>query len=81
MAKKTHFLTYDIDKADFISLIQKARQNNITSRNIQLVWQAIGLISYNQVMVFQKLSVYEKNILASNKGNIRAVSNTPNTLI
>ena len=32
--KKTCFSTYNIDKTDFISLIQKARQQNISSQNI-----------------------------------------------
>ena len=36
LAEKTRFTTYSIDKADFISLIQKARHQGITSRNIQL---------------------------------------------
>ncbi len=35
LAEKTRFTTYNIDKADFISLIQKARQQGITIRNIQ----------------------------------------------
>ena len=35
LSKKTHFTTYNIDKADFISLIQKARWQNITSQNIE----------------------------------------------
>ena len=30
LAEKTRFTTYNIDKADFISLIQKARQQGIT---------------------------------------------------
>ncbi len=45
------------------------------SRNIQLVWPATELILYNPVMIFQKLSVYEDNILASNKDNIGVSSN------
>ena len=81
LAKKTRFSTYNFDKADFISLIQKARQNGITSRNIQSAWRATGLIPYNPAMVFQKLSVHEDNTLASNKGNTGAASNTPNTPI
>ncbi len=38
LAEKTRFTTYNIDKADFISLIQKARQQGITTRNIQSAW-------------------------------------------
>ncbi len=37
LAEKTRFTTYNIDKADFISLIQKARQQDINIQNIQLV--------------------------------------------
>ncbi len=76
LVEKTRFSTYNVDKADFISLIQKARQNDIIFRNIQLAWRAIGLIPYNPAMVFQKLSVHEDDILASNKDNTRASSNT-----
>ena len=35
LSEKTRFTTYNIDKADFISLIQKARRQGITSRNIE----------------------------------------------
>ncbi len=34
-AEKTQFTMYNIDKADFIFLIQKARQLGITTHNIQ----------------------------------------------
>ena len=81
LAKKTRFSTYNFDKADFISLIQKARQNGITSRNIQSAWRATGLIPYNPAMVFQRLSVHEDNTLTSNKGNTGATSHTSNTPI
>lgn len=46
-------------------------------RNIQSAWQATGLILYNPAMVFQKLLVYEDDILASNKDNTKASLNTP----
>ncbi len=35
LSKKTRFSTYNIDKTDFISLIQKARRQGISSQNIQ----------------------------------------------
>ena len=44
LAAKTRFTTYNIDKADFISLIQKARQQGITSRNIQSALRATYII-------------------------------------
>ena len=56
LAEKTRFTTYNIDKADFISLIQKARQQGITARNIQSAWRATGLIPYNPSAVFDKIS-------------------------
>ena len=56
IAEKTRFTTYNIDKADFISLIQKARQYGITTRNIQSALQATGLIPYNPSIVFEKIS-------------------------
>ncbi len=57
-SEKAHFLTYNIDKADFILLIQKARRQGITSRNIQSAWRATGLIPYNPSVVFQKFSIH-----------------------
>ena len=77
LSKKTRFSTYNIDKADFISLIQKARQKGITSRNIQSAWRATGLIPYNPAVVFQKLSIHANDISASDMDNTRASSNTP----
>lgn len=68
LAKKTCFSTYNINKADFISLIEKARQYGIMSQNIQLAWQATELIPYNPTIVFQ--------ILLVQKDNTRASSNT-----
>ncbi len=56
LAEKTRFTTYNIDKADFISLIQKARQQGIPTRNIISALRAIGLISYNPSSVFDKIS-------------------------
>ena len=44
LAEKTRFTTYNIDKVDFISLIQQARGQGISSRNIQSAWRATGLI-------------------------------------
>ncbi len=77
LAEKTRFSTYKVDKANFISLIQKARQYGITSRNIQSAWRATGLITYNPAMVFQILSVHEDDTLSSNKDNTGAGLNTP----
>ncbi len=77
VVKKTRFSTYNLDKADFILLIQKARQYGITSRNIQSAWRAIWLIPYNPSMAFQKLSVHEDDTLASNQDNIGAGLITP----
>ena len=56
LPEKTRFTIYNVDKAHFISLIQKARQQNITARNIQSAWRATGLISYNPSAVFDKIS-------------------------
>ena len=56
LAEKTRFTTYNLDKADFISLIQKARQQGINSRNIQSAWRATGLIPYDPSVVFNKIS-------------------------
>lgn len=76
LSKKTYFTTYNIDKADFISLIQKARRQGITSRNIKSAWWATRLILYNPTVVFQKLSVHANNISISRMDNTRAGSST-----
>ncbi len=60
LAEKTRFTTYNIDKADFISLIQKARRQGISVQNIQSAWQATRLVPYNPSTVFQKLSAGTK---------------------
>ena len=73
LVEKTRFTTYNIDKADFISLIQKARQQGITSRNIQSAWRATGLIPYNPSVVFDKISTShtERDTLPSTSTPIR----------
>ncbi len=71
-SRKNSFFNLQCWKADFISLIQKARQYGITSRNIESAGRATGLIPYNPAMVFQKLSVHEDDKLASNKDNTGA---------
>ena len=56
LAEKTRFTNYNIDKANFISLIQKARRQGISVQNIRSAWRATGLVPYNPSVVFQKLS-------------------------
>ena len=75
LAEKTRFTTYNIDKVDFISLIQQARRQGITSRNIQSAWRATGLIPYNPAVVFQKLSVRPQD--TSTSSSTDNTSNTP----
>lgn len=36
LTKKTQFITYNLDKANFVSLIQKTLKQGINSQNIQL---------------------------------------------
>ena len=52
LAKKTRFTTYNIDKADFISLIQKLRRQGISFQNIRSALQATRLVPYNLSTVF-----------------------------
>ncbi len=67
----------NVDKTDFILLIQKARQQCITSQNIQSAWRrAAELILYNPTVVFQKLSINANNTSASDIENTGASSNT-----
>ena len=77
LSKKTRFTTYNIDKANFILLIQKARRQDITSWNIESAWRATGLILYNPTVVFQKLSVYVNNTLTFRMDNTGADLSMP----
>ncbi len=70
--EKTRFTTYNIDKTDFILLIQKARRQGITSQNIKSAWKAIKLKPYNPAVVFQELSVYANNTSDSKMKNTGA---------
>lgn len=57
---------YTIDKAHFISLIQKARLQDINYQNIQLAWQAIRLISHNSSIALDKILIkHTKNDILS----------------
>lgn len=55
LAGEIRFTTYNIDKAAFIYLIQKARRRGISTQNIQPAWRATGIIPYNPSAVFRKL--------------------------
>ncbi len=74
--EKTCFSTYNIDKTDFISLIQKARRQSINPQNIQSAWETTGLIPYNPAVVFQNFLVYSKDNSASDINDTGASSNT-----
>ena len=58
-------------------MIQKARRQGITSRNIESAWRATGLIPYNPTVVFQKLSVHANDTSASKIDNTGADLSTP----
>jgi len=45
---------YSIDKRDFISLYQKAREIALTSKNIQSAWVKSGLFPLDPTIVLQK---------------------------
>ena len=61
---------------DFISLIQQARQQGISSQNIESAWRATGLIPYNPAVVFQKLSIRPKQ-----SGTSSSTDNTSNSTL
>ena len=62
----------NINKADFILLIQKVRQHGISVQNIQSAWQTTGLVPYNPSVVFQKLSASTNTV-----GNTLPSTNIP----
>ena len=53
LAKKTRFSTYNIGKANFISFIQKARRQRISSQNIESGLQTTELITFNHSLYFK----------------------------
>ncbi len=57
LAKKTSFTTYNIDKIDFISLMNQARRYKILFQNVQSAFWAISLIPCNPTFVIQKFSI------------------------
>ncbi len=76
LSKKTRFTIYNIDKADFILLIQKTRRKEIISQNIESAWRNTELIPNNPAVVFQKRSVHANNTSASRIDITWAGSNT-----
>ena len=55
----TWFSTYNIDKVDFLTIVQKARKEGISSHNIESAWRATGFIPYHLAIVFKKLEKKE----------------------
>ena len=53
------FSTYNIDKVDFLTIVQKACKEGISSHNIESVWRATGFIPYHPASVFKKLEKKE----------------------
>lgn len=66
------FTTYNINKTDFISLIQKARQYGIISQNLGLTWQTVRFITYHHFIIFDKISASytESSIVLSTSTSI-----------
>ena len=52
----TRFSTYNIDKVNFLTMVQKARKEGISSHNIESAWKATGLIPYSKTGKKQVLS-------------------------
>lgn len=56
----TRFSTYNIDKVDFLTIVQKARNEGMTDKNIESAWRATGLIPFNPATVYRKLEAKGK---------------------
>ena len=52
----TRFNTVNVDKVDFLQIVQKARKLAYTSKNIQTAWKATGLIPFNLAYILEKLA-------------------------
>ena len=61
----TRFSTYNIDKTDFLTIVQKARKDGISSKNVESAWRATGLMPYNPFMVLKKLEAKGKRTLSA----------------
>ena len=55
----TRFSTYSIDKTDFFTIVQKAKRENMSSRNIESAWKTTSLMPYNPSVVLRKLAAKE----------------------
>ena len=58
----TRFSTYNIDKVDFFTIVQKAKNKYMSDKNIESVWRATGLIPFNSTTVYRKLEAKENYI-------------------
>ena len=56
----TRFTMYNINKVDFLTIVQKARKEGISSKNIESAWRATGLIPYNPATVIKNLKPKRK---------------------
>ena len=52
----TQFSIVNVDKVDFLQIIQKARKLAYTSKNIQTAWKATSPILFNPAHVLEKLA-------------------------
>ena len=52
----TRFNVCSVDKVDFLKIIQKARNEEINTKNVLTAWRATGLVPYNPSSVLQKLT-------------------------
>ena len=77
----TRFSTYNIDKTDFLTLVQKARKEGISSRNIESAWRATGLIPYNPSTVLKKLEGKGKHALSSEAPLVTTPERRPAILV
>ena len=69
------FSTYHINKANFISQIQKARRQKFFSQKIKLALQAIELIFFNPFAIFQKLPGYKKPLSVDSNMTTSSLNN------
>ena len=60
LQEMTRFTTYNIDKVDYLTMVQKARKEGISSQNIESAWRATGLMPHNLTIVLKRLEAREK---------------------
>ena len=68
-----------VDKVDFLKIIQKARKEAISKKNVLTAWRATGLVPYNPSLVLQKLT-NKQSVLRKTDSITTTITTTTTTI-